>query len=940
MADLDDFRIQDLREGNPNVTHLLAGRLDVVSRDHMDFKSVIKVQNRCTLWRAIWRRPQRDPKQVLVKQANDSDGAEGLRLEAYILTRKRHSNFITCYGGNDLFEQLNYEEDAHFIVLEYPMSGSLRSIISKVSGNKLGPKQVVDYGIQIIDAICKLHELGYVHRDINLDSLFVRDDNSIALANFGLVARIRTEDEQVWSDASYVAPECHNSNYCDAAQDIYSFGVVMRELSTGSLEQQQIDPTASVNKVATALAKLVQDCTMENPASRPTIQDVRIRLFELSSNSIQHVQQEQQQDVGSRRRIQITTINLIDQLDPYPTNRAKKILNSTLFSPPLATYSWYYESIYGIPKDNQIKMPCRIITQPNAKWFTIISHGNGYDLGGLNEYMLMNYAVTVNSHVLMYEFSGYGVYPGTPTAFNVTQDCLLAYRFVVNVLKWPAHRVILLGHSIGTGPLLEVTRQLALASPSKRYNAPVALVGAFSSCADIISHLVFSFASIFVREPFNNLDALKSISGPVLLVHGKLDRVVPVTQFEKMRDYCARSGLFHCAYEYPKAGHNISLEQIQQCMLKFLDSFVYDNDPHPNPVLDLNLLNSYLPTGNEVVYQCAGAASFLQKIRHLFAQSDAMLRISLTPSSNDSDTITRHLANDSLRIELVAGELQRVIETIPKWLDSLGLRSPYTIDLYLAVLYYLSPFPNVFSEFRALKANIVAADSFSRFFHSSYSAPFGLHHAQLRIGPYLYSWDADCNPFARHVPIWEAYPDPDYPVIQVPDRIYSLPLDENDLRALKQEIDKPTNGLDSFCRSIATKFFAKHNDILPKFATFHQTCVDFRTNNRYSAVANNCQDFYQAALNSTCIRISRSKPMGLHLGKLASGPSFLQPATDVTTLINTPYLARMVTEEADYLMVATRWWLAAAMSGKARLSAQEVQSLLEIHKKAYEKLQK
>jgi len=92
-----------------------------------------------------------------------------------------------------------------------------------------------------------------------------------------------------------------------------------------------------------------------------------------------------------------------------------------------------------------------------------------------------------------------------------------------------------------------------------------------------------------------------------------------------------------------------------------------------------------------------------------------------------------------------------------------------------------------------------------------------LDHAQLRIGPYIFSWDFDCNPFARQAPLWyvvvqlksksnqqsdkhqlktrERYPDPEYPVIQVPDRIYSWIWNEQDLRTLKQEIDRVTSPL-------------------------------------------------------------------------------------------------------------------------------------------------
>ncbi len=81
----------------------------------------------------------------------------------------------------------------------------------------------------------------------------------------------------------------------------------------------------------------------------------------------------------------------------------------------------------------------------------IYFHGKSEDLG--QAYNFIKYVqYSLDMHIIVVEYPGYGVYEGTSNEDNVLNDAHRVMEFILKVLKWKAQDIIVMGRSIGTGP--------------------------------------------------------------------------------------------------------------------------------------------------------------------------------------------------------------------------------------------------------------------------------------------------------------------------------------------------------------------------------------------------------------------------------------------------------------------------------------------------------
>jgi len=145
----------------------------------------------------------------------------------------------------------------------------------------------------------------------------------------------------------------------------------------------------------------------------------------------------------------------------------------------------------------------------------IFAHGNGelIDLWPLE----LNKFNRIGIGILLVEYPGYGRSEGSPSQASVAETFLAAYDTLVARQDVDASRIILFGRSLGGGAVCLLAAQ--------RPSAALILMSAFTSARSFApKYLVPKF---LVRDPFDNLMAVKSYPGPVLVMHGKFDEVVP-----------------------------------------------------------------------------------------------------------------------------------------------------------------------------------------------------------------------------------------------------------------------------------------------------------------------------------------------------------------------------------------------------------------------------
>lgn len=143
------------------------------------------------------------------------------------------------------------DEDRHFIVMEYLEGRTLDDVL------KTGPlpyDATVGVTTQILGALKTAHDAGVVHRDLKPENIFVLADGLVKVADFG-IARSEDNDKltqagQVLGTLGYMSPEQVRGQSVDGRADIFSLGVMLYEMLSGTNPFAADQPTTVMYKIA------------------------------------------------------------------------------------------------------------------------------------------------------------------------------------------------------------------------------------------------------------------------------------------------------------------------------------------------------------------------------------------------------------------------------------------------------------------------------------------------------------------------------------------------------------------------------------------------------------------------------------------------------------------------------------------------------------------
>ncbi len=242
--------------------------------DRYDMKEIVGKGGMANVYKAI---DLKTDKLVALKILRD----EFLDNPEFLRRFRNESKAISVLSNPNIVKVIDvcFNENIYYIVMEYIDGFTLKEFIK--NKKVLSVEETVHISLQILKALHHAHENGIVHRDIKPQNIMVLNDGNIKVTDFGIARfareEARTMTEKALGTVHYISPEQAKGENTDEKTDIYSIGIIMFEMLTGTL------PFEGDNAVSIAIMHMQESAkkvTSINPDIPIGMEEIIIRAMQ------------------------------------------------------------------------------------------------------------------------------------------------------------------------------------------------------------------------------------------------------------------------------------------------------------------------------------------------------------------------------------------------------------------------------------------------------------------------------------------------------------------------------------------------------------------------------------------------------------------------------------------------------------------------------------
>jgi len=260
--------------------------------------------------------------------------------EARSASALNHPNILVIHD-------IGHEQDLYFMASEFVDGETLRN---RMDRGRLALPETVDIALQLLTALSVAHEAGIIHRDIKPENIMIRPDGFVKILDFGLAKIItspgagtsqlttigETDPGQIMGTIAYMSPEQARGIPVDARTDIFSAGIVLYEILSGTKPFEGATP-------ADTLALILR--MDPDPPAQPA-NEISETLNWITEKALRKDRDERYQ---TAKEFLVDLRNIKHKLDiQTAVGQSRRQSNPSVISPEKDTKPWWPRGLFGI----------------------------------------------------------------------------------------------------------------------------------------------------------------------------------------------------------------------------------------------------------------------------------------------------------------------------------------------------------------------------------------------------------------------------------------------------------------------------------------------------------------------------------------------------------------------------------------------------------------